>query len=104
MFYFFRFIHILIGTFFLLCLVYLYYSVLSNKVAFNIYLAFAAIILEGILLFVKGACPVTELQRKYGDKKGFFDLFLPEGFLPFVVPVFSLLTILIFIIYIFKIL
>jgi hypothetical protein len=67
------------------------------------YGALLAVILEGFLLWLnKGKCPLTSLQKKLGDDKGFFDLFLPPALLPFVIPFFAFLTFLAIILLIFK--
>lgn len=89
-----RFIHILTGIFFIVCLGYIYFAIFFSTINSWVYYALGFIILEGFILWLnKGNCPLTTLQRKLGDTKGFFDLFLPPPFLPFVVPVFSALTI-----------
>jgi len=89
-----RIIHIIIGLFFIFCLGYLYYSAFSVTINFYTYFALAAILLEGILLgFNTCECPLTGYQKKLGDEKGFFGLFLPEYSLPFVIPAFIILTI-----------
>jgi len=88
-----RALHIFIGIFFLVCLGYLYYSAFFDNINSLTIFSFCAIVIEGLLLFFnKGQCPLTEYQKKLGDDKGFFDLFLPAKALPFVVPVFMVLT------------
>jgi len=88
-----RILHIFIGLFFLVCLGYLYYSAFSDNTNWLTFFSFWAIVFEGLLLFFnKGQCPLTEYQKKLGDDKGFFALFLPAKALPFVVPVFIVLT------------
>lgn len=88
-----RIVHVLIGTFFISCLIYLYVSVFSSELTFWTYFSLAAIVLEGLVLLInKGECPLTLYQNKIGDSKGFFDLFLPNKALPYVIPLFSVLT------------
>ncbi len=88
-----RLIHIIIGLFFFFCLGYLYYSAFSESITIWALFALVAILLEGLLLWLnKGDCPLTIFQEKLGDGKGFFGLFLPERSLPFVIPVFIVLT------------
>jgi hypothetical protein len=88
-----RIIHIIIGLFFISCLIYLFISAFSPELTFWTYFSFVSITLEGLLLFAnKGECPLTLFQNRLGDNKGFFDLFLPNKALPYVIPVFSVLT------------
>ena len=87
-----RFIHILIGSFFIGCLVYLYYAAFAGPIDWKAYFCLAAIIVEGIVLMIFKGCPLTIIQTKIGDSKGFFDLFLPQKVLPFIVPGFTILT------------
>ena len=88
-----RVIHVFIGLFFISCLVYLFVSAFSPNITFWTYFSFIAIILEAIvLLLYKGECPLTLFQNKLGDEKGFFDLFLPNKALPYVIPIFTILT------------
>jgi len=88
-----RIIHVVIGLFFISCLAYLFISAFRPDITFWTYFCFISIILEGLLLFAnKGECPLTLFQNRLGDNKGFFDLFLPGKALPFVIPVFSILT------------
>lgn len=88
-----RLIHILIGSFFIGCLVYLYCVAFSGPIDWKVYFCLAAIVVEGSVLILFKGCPLTKIQNKIGDDKGFFDLFLPKKLLPFVVPTFTLLTI-----------
>ena len=55
-----------------------------------------------VLLKYKGDCPLTLFQNKLGDDKGFFDLFLPNKALPYVIPIFTILTTLASILIFFK--
>jgi len=88
-----RIIHIAIGLFFIACLVYLFVSAFLVELTFWTYFCFISIVLEGLILWAnKGECPLTLFQNRLGDTKGFFDLFLPNKALPYVIPVFSILT------------
>jgi len=79
--------------FFISCLVYLFISAFSPYLTFWTYFCFISILLEGLLLFAnKGECPLTLFQNRLGDDKGFFDLFLPNKALPYVIPIFTILT------------
>ncbi len=87
-----RFIHILIGSFFIACLIYIYYAAFAGPLDWKVYFCLTAIIIEGIVLMVFKGCPLTIIQNKIGDNKGFFDLFLPQKVLPFIVPGYIILT------------
>ena len=88
-----RFIHILIGLFFIFCIGYLYHSAFAENLDFWTYFAFTAIFSEGVLLGLnKGKCPLSLIQENLGDRNGFFALFLPKQFIPFLIPVYFLMT------------
>ena len=76
-----RSIHVLIATFLSMCLVYLYYVMLSaSQITPYVSGAMAALVAEGIVfLGFRRDCPFSIWQRKYGDEKGFFELFLPKS-------------------------
>lgn len=74
-----RGIHVLVAFFLSGCLLYLYYAVVTGA-AITTYAwgAVAAILAEGIVFFgLRRDCPLSMVQRRYGDEKGFFELFLP---------------------------
>ena len=56
-----------------------YYSAVTQTYNLLLYLALGALLIEGIAIAVnKGDCPLSYLQRKYGDDKAFFEIFLPK--------------------------
>ncbi len=89
-----RVIHTLFAFFFVFCMGYVYYSALTgHKTKWTLF-AVVALVLEGILLLINsGDCPLAPLHRRYGDQKGFFDLFLPPKILPYVIPFFVITTV-----------
>lgn len=97
-----RTIHILLGSFFLSCLIYLYYAAFSETLDSKVYFCLAALIIEGLILLLFRGCPLTYIQNRSGDSKGFFDLFMPKSVLPFVVPLLTLLTLVALILIYFK--
>jgi len=91
--YFIRSIHALLAMFFILCLAYIYYCGIGGKVSSLAWAAVGVMIVEGLAIWLNGGlCPLTSLQHKLGDDKGFFDLFLPPKLLPHVVPFFVATT------------
>lgn len=56
-----------------------YYSAVSQEYDLLLYLALVALLIEGIAITLnRGDCPLSYLQRRYGDDKAFFELFLPK--------------------------
>lgn len=75
-----RSIHGLITLFFLVCIGYIYYSAITDKVGLLAYLAVASVVFEGLtVVFNKGICPLGSIHKKFGDDKTFFELFLPKS-------------------------
>lgn len=72
-------IHVLIALFLSACLVYLYCVILTGATLTRfVWGAMAALVAEGMVFLALGMeCPLSMWQRRYGDDKGFFDLFLP---------------------------
>ncbi len=75
-----RTVHVLIALFLAACLIYLYYVILTRAgLTAYVWIALAAILVEGIVFVGLGQdCPFSIWQRRYGDPKGFFELFLPR--------------------------
>ncbi len=79
MIYFIRTIHGAITFYFLSCMVWIYYSALSNRPNTMAYIAVASIFLEGLIVLLNhGDCPLGPIHRQFGDDKAFFELFLPK--------------------------
>lgn len=74
-----RAIHVLVALFLSACLLYLYYIVMTGaEITAYAWGAVAAILAEGIVFFgLRKDCPLSIWQRRHGDEKGFFELFLP---------------------------
>lgn len=75
-----RAVHVLIAVFLSACLLYLYYVLVTGaEITTYVWGAVAAILAEGVLFVgLRRDCPLSMVQRKYGDEKGFFELFLPR--------------------------
>lgn len=75
-----KIIHTLIWLFFNFVIFYMLYAVIADKLDNWLWIGFALIILEGIvLLLFKFYCPLTIIARKYSDStKDNFDIYLPN--------------------------
>lgn len=83
-----RTIHGLISFYFVSCIVWIYYSAISNWSNRMAYIAVASIILEGLIVFLNhGDCPLGVIHHRFGDDKAFFELFLPKPAAKKAVPV-----------------
>lgn len=74
-----RTVHVALGSFFAVCLVYLYYVVFTvTQITATVWAATVALVGEMLLFLASGGvCPLSNWQRKYGDEKGLLGLFLP---------------------------
>ena len=74
-----RAIHVALGSFFAVCLIYLYYVVFTvTQVTATVWGATVALVGETVVFVASGGvCPLSSWQRKYGDEKGLLGLFLP---------------------------
>ncbi len=75
-----KLIHSLIFFFFVGCLGYIAYAGISRRFDAGLVAAIAAILFEGIVLWLNGGrCPLTRLAEKYGaDNGSVTDIFLPQ--------------------------
>lgn len=88
-----RTIHSAFGTFFILSILHVYFTAITKTLSPWLFLTVGSLIFEGLVLALnRGQCPLTYLQHRYGDDKGFFDLFLPEWLLPYVIPSLTIIT------------
>ena len=89
-----RIIHGIITVYFIFCLTYVYYCAINKKLDVLLGIAVISLITEGILLyfFNNGDCPLIHIQRKIGDDKPFFSLFMPRKMAKLAIPFFSILT------------
>lgn len=72
--------HTAIWVFFNIVIFYMLYAVIVNKIDIWLWVSYAIILLEGlILLAFKMYCPLTVWARKYSDStKDNFDIYLPN--------------------------
>jgi hypothetical protein len=74
-----RTFHTMIALVFIGSIVVVYYTGLAGTVDVWFYLATGALAFEGIVIVLaRGNCPLGGLHRRYGDEKGFFELFMPK--------------------------
>ena len=74
-----RSVHTLIALVMFASVGVVYHSAVTQTYSLLLYLALGALLIEGIAITAnKGDCPLSYLQRKYGDDKAFFELFLPK--------------------------
>jgi len=74
-----RSIHTLVALALIASIAVVYYSGITKTVDIWFYLATGALFIEGAVITLnKGGCPLSYLQRKYGDDKAFFELFMPK--------------------------
>ncbi len=73
-------IHTLIWVVMVGIISYVVYSGLSGEITVYSWLAVAAVIVEGLVLWLfKGKCPLTVWARNYSDsQKDNFDIYLPQ--------------------------
>ncbi|MDJ0646907.1 MAG: hypothetical protein QNJ57_13070 [Flavobacteriaceae bacterium] len=75
-----KLIHTLIWLFFVIVILYVLYSGITNTVTRYTWIGIGLVIGEGLVLLIfKMFCPLTVLARKYSDSnKHNFDIFLPN--------------------------
>jgi hypothetical protein len=75
-----RSVHTLIALVMFASVGVVYYSAVSQIYGLWLYLSLVALLIEGVAITLnRGDCPLSYLQRKYGDDKAFFELFLPKN-------------------------
>jgi hypothetical protein len=74
-------------------LVYIFYGGITGTYNWVLFFAIGAIFIEGaVLIFNRFQCPLANLARRYGDKKGSVtDMFYPKWFVPHVFRVSTIL-------------
>jgi uncharacterized membrane protein len=84
-----RTVHLALGSFFAVCLIYLYYVVFTvTQITATAWGATVALVGETVVFVASGGvCPLSSWQRKYGDEKGLLGLFLPISVARSVFPV-----------------
>lgn len=91
-----RVIHGLFTLFFALCLIELYYAAVTRQTGVLLVISVISLAIEGAVVFIfnRGDCPLIHIQRKIGDDKPFFELFLPSNLARKAIPYFAILTLL----------
>jgi len=94
-----RFIHSIVTIFLILSIIYIYYIAITRRFSYFIIIPVLALIAEAIfLIYNRGNCPLMYIHKKYGDEKGFWDLFLPKRIVPYITLFLEIITIIGFII------
>jgi hypothetical protein len=90
-----RIVHGLFAAFFISCIAYLYYAVVTLQINFLLILALGSLIFEGVIVFIlnKGDCPLIHIQKKLDDPVPFFNLFLPDYFARKAISFFTIVTV-----------
>jgi hypothetical protein len=90
-----RIIHGFITLYFIVCLLYIYYCAVLKTGNLLLDIAVISVLIEGVLLYIfnNGDCVLIHVQRKIGDDKPFFSLFLPEKMAKRAISYFAVLTI-----------
>lgn len=98
-----KILHTAIWVFFNVVLVYLYFAVITDQIGILFWLGIFAFAAEFvILLYYKWNCPLTFWARKYSDsKKDNFDIYLPNLIAKHNKTIYSILIVLLFIIFMF---
>jgi len=75
-----KIIHTAIWVFFNVVIFYMLYAVIADKIDIWLWLGYALIILETVILLIfRLSCPLTIIARKYSSStKDNFDIYLPE--------------------------
>ncbi len=89
-----RSIHGLLALYFISCIIYIYFAAITLRFDTYLIIAVLSLIIEGVLVFLlnKGDCPLIHIQRKIGDEKPFFELFLPKKIAKKTIPFFLYVT------------
>ena len=98
-------IHTLIWLFFNLVLVYLFFAVMTNQVDYRFWIGIGLIGIEcTILILNKWTCPLTPLARKYSDSNmDNFDIYLPNWLAKYNKTIYSIIMVILIIIYMVRI-
>ena len=89
-----RVVHGAFAVYFILCLGYLYVAAIMGRFDLWLGLALVSLGLEGLAVFVlnNGDCPLIHIQRRLGDDKPFFEIFLSPRVAKQAIPFFAVLT------------
>jgi hypothetical protein len=99
-----KLLHTSIWIFFNLVLIYLYYAVITNQFGIWFWLGVIAYFIEFVVLLANGwSCPITFWAREYSDSPADnFDIYLPNWFARHNKTIYSVLIVILFLIYMYK--
>ena len=82
-----RAVHALFAVYFIACLAYMFYAAFARAHGWPLTVAMLSLALEGAVVALnRGQYPLTAIQRRAGDEKGFFNLFMPDALARRMVP------------------
>jgi hypothetical protein len=101
-----KILHTLIWVFFNFVIFYMLCAVIIDKVDIWLWIGYALIVLEGIILLIfKFFCPLTIIARKYSDStKENFDIYLPNWLAKYNKRIYSAIMVIITILTIYRVL
>ncbi len=90
-----RIIHAIFSLYFIACLLYLYYAAYAMRFDVLLLISMASLAIEGTAVFIlnSGNCPLIHVQKRIGDDRPFFELFMPPRIAKQAIPAFSVLVI-----------
>lgn len=88
-------IHTALAFCFIACLFELYYAAITRREWILFWISFMCLAIEGFVVFIlnNGNCPPIYIQRKVGDEKQFFELFLLSRIVKKAIPFFTALNV-----------
>lgn len=91
-----RIVHGLFALYFGFCIVYMFYAAAVQRFDTLLIICMVSLLLEGIAVHILngGHCPLIHIQRRVGDDKPFFELFLPPYLAHLVIPAASVVALL----------
>lgn len=82
-----RTVHGLFALYFIGCLAVVYVAAFTKVLSGWLTLATLSLAIEAVLVVAnRGQCPLTGLQHRLGDNRGFFNLFMPDALARRMVP------------------
>ena len=97
-------IHTAVWIFFNFLMAYLFYAVWTGQTGPLFWICVGCFVAEFLVLLFNGwACPITPMARKYtDDKRANFDIYLPEWLARHNKTIYTLLFVLVWVIYLFR--
>jgi hypothetical protein len=86
-----RIIHGVLAVYFIACMLYLYYAAIYRRFDTLLAVSLISLAIEGFIVYGlnHGDCPLIHIQRRIGDEKPFFEIFLPPQLARLAFPIFT---------------